>query len=162
MTATRLGGVLAALAVVNLTACAPEPTAVDRPPDAVDPGQLEEFEVVELEIDGVPYQVALADTVSLRRQGLRGVDDLGDLAGMWFTWGGDAVEAGFTMQGTLIPLDIAFFDVEGTVVDTLTMVPCGGSDCPLYRSRGPFVAALEVPLNGRIDLGPDTVVTAFP
>ena len=154
MTATRLGVtcVLGVLAVMTLTACAPEPTAADGSPASVDSGQLSGFEIVDLEVDGVRYPVALADTVPLRRQGLRGVDDLGDLAGMWFTWGGEEVDSAFTMQGTLIPLDIAFVDSSGRVVDRLTMVPCSGSDCPLYRSNSPFVAALEVPLDGPIDL----------
>lgn len=164
MTATRLRVtcVLGLLAAMTLAACVPESNPVDGPLDAVDSGQLSGFEIVDLEVDGVRYPVALADTVSLRRQGLRGVDDLGDLAGMWFTWGGEEVDSAFTMQGTLIPLDIAFVDSSGRVVDKLTMIPCSGSDCPLYRSNGPFVAALEVPLDGPINLDLDTVITALP
>ena len=151
--------VLTALAALTVGSCAAEPFVENQRPPDVDLGQLVGFEIIDLEIDGVSYPVALANTASLRRQGLRAVSDLGDIIGMWFTWGGDEVDSAFTMKDTLIALDIAFFDAGGRVVDTFTMVPCTGSDCPLYRSSGPYVGALEVPADGRLDLDTDTVIT---
>jgi uncharacterized membrane protein (UPF0127 family) len=137
--------------------------AVDDPlSNALDMNQLEGFEVIQLTVDGDPLSVALADTPALRRQGLRGVEDLGEVAGMWFTWGGAESTSAFTMQDTLIELDIAFFDADGEVVDVLTMVPCSQSDCPLYRASRPYVAALEVPADGPIQLDARTVVAPVP
>jgi uncharacterized membrane protein (UPF0127 family) len=157
MALLRRSAILAVVLVVG--ACSSDDASL-RP--SLDTGQVQGFEVVEMTIDGERRLVALADTPSLRFQGLRGVDDLGDLAGMWFSWGGSEATSAFTMQDTLIPLDIAFFDSRGRVVDVLTMVPCEQTDCPLYRASAPYVAALEVPAGGPVDLDLETVVSPVP
>lgn len=72
------------------------------------------------------------------------VEDLGDLDGMVFLFEADT-ETAFTMRNTVVPLDIAFFDQEGRLVDRLDMVPCRLDPCPLYRSKGAFSYALEMP-----------------
>ena len=163
LTATRAGshrGLVTLVAVaLSIASCG---AVDDASPNAVDTGQLNGFAVVELTVDGNSLPVALADTPALRRQGLRGVEDLGDVAGMWFTWGGAESTSAFTMQDTLIALDIAFFDGDGEVVDVFTMVPCEQSDCPLYRASRPYVAALAVPAEGPLQLGVKTVVTSVP
>lgn len=84
-----------------------------------------------------------------------GVVDLGDLDGMLFVFG-EEVSVAFTMQNTLIPLDIAFFDQAGRPVDRLSMTPCESEPCPLYRTSGAFAYALEMPAGamGRLPKGP--------
>jgi uncharacterized membrane protein (UPF0127 family) len=112
---------------------------------AADP--LAAFEVIEVTVGGEAWAVALADTPALRSQGLMGVIDLGGLDGMLFSWPGDTA-SGFWMKDTLIPLDVAFFSVDGSLVDLLSMVPCEEDPCPSYRSSGAYRFALEAPLGG--------------
>ena len=52
---------------------------------------------------------------------------------------------GFWMKNTLIPLDIAFFAVDGTFVDSMTMAPCTEDPCPTYRQSGSYRYAVEAP-----------------
>ena len=110
----------------------------------------------------------MADTPALRSRGLMGVTDLGDIDGMLFRWPSD-VESGFWMKDTLIPLDIAFFAADGSLVDLLSMVPCEADPCPSYRPSGPYRSALEVEAGGfdhldGVDLaasvGPTSATTA--
>ncbi|MCB2224636.1 MAG: DUF192 domain-containing protein [Actinobacteria bacterium] len=105
------------------------------------------FETVEVTVGGEPWLVALADTPGLRAQGLMGVADLGGLDGMLFAYPDDST-ARFWMKDTLIPLDIAFFDAAGALVDLLAMVPCEAGPCPYYRAAGPYRWAVEVPAGG--------------
>lgn len=53
--------------------------------------------------------------------------------------------ASFWMLNTLIPLDIWWFDGEGTLVGSTTMQPCQAQPCPSYPSPGPVGWALETP-----------------
>jgi uncharacterized membrane protein (UPF0127 family) len=114
-------------------------------PDPLDTGDLVEATVITVRVDGEPLLVALAATPEARSQGLRAVDDLGDLDGMLFTWGGDTVSSSFTMADTVIPLDIDFFAVDGSHVAGFGMVPCRTADCPSYSAGSPFAYALETP-----------------
>jgi hypothetical protein len=104
------------------------------------------------------WTVAVAATPELRFQGLRGVDDLGELDGMLFVFSTDTTAA-FTMRGTLMPIDIAFFDAGGNLVDVLAMVPCEAEPCPSYRAAGSFRYALETEAGGfeGVDLELDSV-----
>jgi uncharacterized membrane protein (UPF0127 family) len=88
-----------------------------------------------------------------------GVADLGALRGMLFVWPDD-VSSGFWMKDTLIPLDIAFFAADGSLVDRLSMVPCEADPCPSYRPSGPYRTALEVPAGGFEGVAP--LVLAVP
>lgn len=110
-----------------------------------DTGDLVGVEVVEATIDGRPMLLADASTPEGRRQGLRGVTDLGDLDGMLFSWGGETVSTSFTMAGTVIPLDIAFFDADGRFVDGFEMIPCEAEPCPSYVASGAYAFAVETP-----------------
>jgi uncharacterized membrane protein (UPF0127 family) len=47
------------------------------------------------------------------------------------------------MKNTLIPLDIAFWDTEGVIVDILEMHPCREDPCPLYTPGKRYVGAVE-------------------
>jgi len=66
---------------------------------------------------------------------------------MLFIWEDDVLN-GFWMKDTLMPLDIAFFGADGSLVDLLSMVPCAGDPCPTYRPSGSYRSALEVPAGG--------------
>jgi uncharacterized membrane protein (UPF0127 family) len=100
--------------------------------------------------------VWLADTAALRQKGLMGVTDptLGGADAMVFAFTGDTSGA-FWMKDTLLPLSIAWYEVDGTFVATADMQPCpeGVEDCPTYGPGAPYRYAVEVPLGGLDDLG---------
>jgi uncharacterized membrane protein (UPF0127 family) len=123
----------------------------------------EAFARTEIVVSGERWTVAVADTVELRRRGLRGVGSLGDgLDGMLFVFDAE-VSSAFTMRGTAMPIDIAFFGSSGELVDRLDMVPCDAEPCPSYRSSGPFRYALETEADGFEALGTLSLdVTSLP
>lgn len=100
----------------------------------------------------VPMPVYVADDPDLRRQGLRGVEDLPREAGMVFLYSDDT-RGGFTMQDTLIPLSIAFFDSAGTVLAVMDMDPCEAEPCPTHDPGVAYRGALEVNQGRFGDLG---------
>jgi uncharacterized membrane protein (UPF0127 family) len=53
-------------------------------------------------------------------------------------------ELGFWMKDTTIPLSVAYFDEEGTIVRILDMEPCAKDPCPVYDPGAPYMGALEV------------------
>ncbi len=120
------------------------------PADVVLPAQLVDFATDLVKLDGVELLVAVADSSQSRQQGLMNVEDIGDLDGMLFVFDSDA-SSGFWMKNTLIPLDIAFFDVDGEFVDGFSMEPCTTADCPTYRPSGSYRFALEVPAGAMPD-----------
>jgi uncharacterized membrane protein (UPF0127 family) len=148
------------VAASSSTTAAPATTAAPRttttqvgPPDT---GDVEGFDVATIAVAGEELAVAVADDRGSRRQGLRAVEDLGDLAGMLFVWDED-VRSSFTMADTLIDLDIAFLDADGVVVDTLEMVVCTPASCPAYGTFTSYRYALESPL-GALGLSVGDVV----
>lgn len=100
----------------------------------------------------VPVPVYVADNPDLRRQGLRGVEELPREAGMVFLYESDT-RGGFTMRDTLIPLSIAFFDSDGTVLTVMDMEPCEAEPCPTYDPEVAYRGALEVNRGRFEDLG---------
>ncbi len=129
------------------TAVPPTTTSIEAPtaPTTTNPlDPLAVFATGEVAVSGSAWRVALADTATLRSRGLMGVTDLGDLDGMLFIFE-ETTQVAFFMLDTLIPLDIAFFAEDGTLVDLLTMTPCEREPCPTYAAAGPFRYALEAP-----------------
>jgi uncharacterized membrane protein (UPF0127 family) len=53
-------------------------------------------------------------------------------------------QGAFWMKDTLIPLSIAYYDAEGTVVAVLDMEPCTADPCPTYPPGTSYTGALEV------------------
>lgn len=102
------------------------------------------FERATVKISGEVWLVAIASEPHQWIQGLMFVTDLGDLDGMLFVWEEDTTGP-FWMKDTLLPLDIAFFDADGTLVDLLSMEPCTTDPCPVYEAAGPYRYALEAP-----------------
>jgi len=121
---------------------------------SVDAGDLEGWELVQISLGSSSLLVALADDVPERSRGLMGVGELGDLAGMLFQYPAPS-RTGFWMQGTLIPLDIAFFTAEGMLVDAFEMELCEASPCPFYYPEADFQWALETPAGSLGELSSD-------
>lgn len=146
-----------AVAPTSTSAVAPTSTSVAAPElgDLAGRG----LEVARLDVGDRNLLVAVAASADARGRGLMGVRDLGDLDGMLFTWGGDTVGAAFTMRNTLIPLDIAFFDTSGRLVDRLRMEPCEAEPCPSYQASGPYAFALETPAGDLSWLGPEDTLS---
>ncbi len=116
----------------------------------IDQGDLAGWETATIAVGGSELLVAVADDPAERRQGLMGVDDLGDLDGMLFQFPNEAI-SGFWMKDTLMALDIAFFGDDMGLVDSLSMVPCSPDSCLSYVADAPFSWALETPAGS---LGP--------
>ncbi len=150
---------LVALLVIVTAACAsgedttstPPPTAA--PPSTVDaltvPDGLQRFPIATIEIEGELVPVAVADSRPLRVQGLRGVTDLGDLAGMLFVFDTPSTAA-FTMRDVVIHLDLHHLDADGTVLEIISMEPCEGPECT-FPASVEFRYSLET-LPGAFDL----------
>ena len=79
--------------------------------------------------------LAIADSPALRAQGLKQVSDLGDLDGMLFYWRHEA-SGTFWMKDTLIPLDIVWFNEDGTYAGRASMQPCTVEPCTEYSPDG--------------------------
>jgi len=94
---------------------------------------------------GRTLSVLVADTDSLRQQGLSGVTELSGYDGMLFTFQADTGTE-FWMKDTKMPLDLAFLGADGTVLQTLTMPICATNDqCQRYGPPSPYRYALEAP-----------------
>jgi uncharacterized membrane protein (UPF0127 family) len=110
---------------------------------------------------GDEHCALLAVTEEQLRTGLMGRRDLGRYVGMVFRLGSDSTRP-FTMERTLIPLSIAWFDAQGNYVAEQDMTPCpDGVSCPTYSAGRPYRFALEVP-RGRLralGVGPGSHLT---
>lgn len=121
------------------------PTATTPPSSAAIfvPDALAAFGTATVMIDGDEWLVAVADTQEERGDGLRGIDDLGDLDGMIFVYDSEVTTA-FTMRAVSQPLEIAFFAGNGSLIETQEMEPCPDDPaCPVYQSSAPFRWAIE-------------------
>ena len=153
----------------------PATTTTERPPETdstqsaapettptTATGDITGFAVAEITLDDEALLVALADTETLRTEvGLRGVADLGDLEGMLFVYPQD-VTNGFWMEGALIPLDAAFFDAGGTLVDVFPMELCTTARCPVYFAGSAYRIALLAPMGSLQDLSRDAQLVGAP
>lgn len=115
----------------------------------LDTGDVVGFEVINLTVGGEALLVAVADTALKRGQGLMLVEDLGDLDGMVFVFPTDVINR-FWMKDTPLPLDIAFFSADGTLVDLFEMVPCETDSCPRYQPAGAYRYAIERPAGSMV------------
>jgi uncharacterized membrane protein (UPF0127 family) len=86
--------------------------------------------------------VRIADSGDEQRQGLMGVESLGQDRGMAFVYG-DPTTGSFWMKDTLIPLSIAFVDGD-RIVAIEEMTPCESDPCPTWDSGGAaYTLAIE-------------------
>lgn len=103
------------------------------------------YEVVTVTIKGHTWQAELADTSEKQTLGLAQRDHLAEGTGMLFVFDEPSYHT-FWMQGTYIPLDVAFIGADYTIVQMHTMpVEPDYVEPTRYPSDGPVQYALEVP-----------------
>lgn len=96
----------------------------------------------------MPITVEIASTPAQRSQGLMGRETLAPDAGMLFVYTSERKpNQGFWMYRTLIPLDIAYLDQDGTIRAIKQMPPCPpekSNHCPTYPAGVHYFQALEM------------------
>jgi hypothetical protein len=122
----------------------------DAPPASPPFPSLTEADV---SVGGRCLRVVVADGLDERVQGLRGRSDLGDYDGMLFAYE-EPTTATFTMSTVPVPLEIGFYQADGTPVSRRHMTPCprAEADCPSYSAGSSFQYALET-LSGELPSG---------
>lgn len=122
------------------TTTAPSPSTSAVTPD---------LPTTELAVGEDTLEVWVADEPAERQQGLRAVAELPEgIDGMLFVFP-EPTTPSFIMSGTLLPLEVWFFDPEGSLIGSHEMTPCPGDPCPLYPAPGPVGWALETPAGER-------------
>jgi uncharacterized membrane protein (UPF0127 family) len=94
----------------------------------------------------VRVRVEVADSRVERQRGLMDRTSLDADAGMVFLFADEegAVTDRFWMKDTQIPLSIAFWDADGSILALHDMDPCTADPCPTYGAAAPYIGALEV------------------
>lgn len=117
-----------------------------------EPNDLDKLGTIDLAIKGRTFQLWVADQNEERLRGLMFVnaEQMADLPdgkgrGMIFAFEFDQ-EMSFWMRNTIIPLDIAYLDSNGVVLNTHTMAPLD-ERFNQYPSAGPARYAIEVNAN---------------
>lgn len=98
------------------------------------------LETVDLTVADTPLTAEIADTHEKRQKGLMYREDLPEDRGMLFVYP-RAYQLSFWMKNTPLPLDIAFIDATGFIVDIQAMAP---HDTNNHRAPSPVPYALEV------------------
>ena len=100
------------------------------------------------EKQSVSVSLEWAKTAEQRRIGLMGREKLEERSGMLFNYGSlQSAESSFWMRNTLIALDIAYVDAQGSIVAINRMEPCdsvAALNCPTYPAGAEFVQAVEM------------------
>lgn len=93
--------------------------------------------------DPLVLDVELAATTAAQARGLMGVEKLPEDYGLVFAWADTGIHS-FYMKDTLVPLDIAWWNKDGKIVDIQTMEPCIADPCRIYVPAGEHTSAVEV------------------
>lgn len=139
---TRLAALLVAALAGLLAACGSSQETVPAEPSSTTAPEPATTELV----DGaarIELTVELADTSAERSRGLSGRESLPADRGMLFV-NDDDVTTSFHMEGTTIPLSLAFIAADGEIVALVDMEPCKEDPCPAYAPPGPYRFGLEV------------------
>jgi len=157
---TRLTPLLVPLAF-GIVACGPSeadsrpladnrPSSDSRPPSesaisaqdssSAGAGQRAGGDLVTIRAGGVEVRVEIADEPSEHSRGLMFRESLAENAGMLFIYPSERTLA-FWMKNTLLPLDIAYADREGRIVDIQQMEP---QTLDTHPSAAPAQYALEM------------------
>ena len=91
----------------------------------------------------LPVAVELALTNEQQAKGLMHREVLPPERGMLFIYENER-ELSFWMKDTLIPLDVLYFNAEGSFISSATMQPCTEDPCTSYPSESPAKYGLEV------------------
>lgn len=98
-----------------------------------------------LQLGGYRLKVEIADTQEARARGLMFREHLDEGMGMLFIFEKPDILS-FWMKNTLIPLSIAFFDENQTLLNIEDMHPVQKErNLPSFKSKAPAKYALEVP-----------------
>ena len=96
-----------------------------------------------LRLDGVTFHPELALTSAQQTRGLM-FRKQAPTDGMLFVFP-RAIDGGFWMKNTLVPLKIVFFDTRGRAVHRFLMTPCRKDPCHIYDPAKRYHYALELP-----------------
>lgn len=147
--------ITAGLALLLICACAPRDDA--PPPPAVlessTPTPTGPTTLVRVG-DAPEIRAEIAATPAERGLGLMNRPTLPDGTGMLFVFAGPSGSS-FYMWQTLVPLSIAFVDVD-RVVSVAEMAPCRATtpaECERYSADGPYTLAIEAPGGWFTDAG---------
>ena len=119
---------------------------------------LEKFDADEVSVGEEELFVALASTATERSQGLSGLTEIPEgIDGMLFSWD-EPTSTSFHMRDVGFPLDVWWFDADGSLIGSARMEPCVEDECPSYSTPGPIMWALETPADVR-DFDPGVLVS---
>lgn len=106
-------------------------------------GQRQSIVITSDNRSNISVQVEVANNPITRSKGLMGRSNLPENDGMLFIFDNPG-RYGFWMMNTSIPLDAIFFSDNGTVVDIISMDPCGIMNCRTYTPKEDAKYVLEV------------------
>jgi len=131
-----------AVVLTGCAATADQTTTTAPAPAAAPEGSRTEA----ISVDGADLKVWVADSASVRSQGLMGVESLPDgVDGMLFVFENASLRS-FHMLDTRLALDIWWFDADGHLIGSDEMEPCPEEPCPSHSSPDEVAWALETPL----------------
>ncbi len=106
---------------------------------SVNPAQMS---LTKLKLGGKELTLLIAETDEQRAQGLMGIEKMEENNGMIFTYPAPVTKLCMWMKDTKIPLDVAFIDGNGKIVNIETMKPMTTDNhC---NTGGPIFYALEM------------------
>ena len=111
--------------------------------NAVASSQAEPMSIAKLKLGGKEITVLIAETEEQRKQGLMYVDKMEENNGMIFSYGAPVEKACMWMKDTKIPLDVAFIDGAGKIVNIEADMKPLSTDNHCNTS-GPIYYALEM------------------
>ena len=130
------------LMVLSATACGDS-----EPSDGTVPQGSPSFgtghAIIKTKGGSVLLDVEVAEKPEQRAYGLMFRKSLPQDYGMVFFFF-EETRTGFYMKNTLLPLSIAFFDVDGKILRILDMEPCEQDPCKIYQPDVGYRGALEV------------------